>query len=122
MAIVAHHEKLSGGNNEIAFHHVAREFDGPGIGSAVVGIAISLRRDGRKLVKKPLVVCGRRRLSVGLWLFISIDVDDAVVEMNVVAGYANQSLDQEKDRRLTLGIDRSRFDEHHDVAALGLAI
>ena len=53
-----------------------------------------------KIIKIVAIVLGRRRYGVRLALRHSIHDHDAVAQMNVIAGNADQPLHQEQNRRL----------------------
>src|SRR4029079_3374947 len=64
VAIVAHHEKLTGWNNRVPVCNMAWKLIRPCIGSASVGITVTLGGNGRKLIKERGVIRSRCRLSV----------------------------------------------------------
>ncbi len=86
MAVIAHHKELSRRNNEVPVHDMAGELIGPCVGNAGVRVAIAHRRNGRKLIIKGPVVRWRCGLGMRLHLLFAVDVDDAIVKMNMVSG------------------------------------
>src|SRR4051812_6031322 len=105
VTIVAHHEELACGDDEIAVDNVTCKFIGPRVWYASIRIAVSFRGDGRKFVVERHVVGGSCGLCVRLRQFLAVDIDDAVVEMEVIAGNSDEALDEEEDCGLALSID-----------------
>jgi len=122
VAIVAHHEELAGWDDEVAIHDMIREVVGPSVRSAGIRVAVSYRRNGRKFVQKGSEIRLGSGLSVRIWVFLAIDVNDAIVKMNMVAGHSDKPLYQKEDCRLAITVDGAGLDKHDDVAALWLAI
>jgi hypothetical protein len=117
-AVVAHGKDLAWGDDEIFALDVAGQFVGPGRGDAVVGTG----RNGGKVIA--VGVEGVLRISVvyglaGLRLILrdSVEVDDAVAEMDVVAGDADGAFDEEEVRGLGV-----RLEEDDNVAAADVAV
>ena len=115
-AVVAHGEDFAGGDDEVAVLDVAGEFVGPAGGD----VAVVVGGDGGKVVAVGIegvlgivVVDGH----AGVWLVLrdAVEVDDAVAEMDAVAGDADGALDEEEIRLAGL-------EEDDDVAALDVAI
>ena len=115
-AVVAHGEDFAGGDDEVAVLDVAGEFVGPAGGD----VAVVVGGDGGKVVAVGIegvlgivVVDGH----AGVWLVLrdAVEVDDAVAEMDSVAGDADGALDEEEIRLAGL-------EEDDDVAALDVAI
>ena len=96
-AVVAHGEDGAGGYDEVAVDDVAGQLVGPGGGDVVAGAG----GDGGEVVAVGLVgVLGVAVVDglagVGLVLGYAVEVDDAVAEVDVVAGDADGALDEEE--------------------------
>jgi hypothetical protein len=115
-AVVAHGEDLAGRDDEIAVLNVAGEFVSPAGGD----VAIVVGGDGGKVVAVGIegvlgIVVVDGHTSVGLVLCDAVEVNDAVAEMNSVAGDADGALDEEEIRLAGL-------EKNDDIAALDIAI
>jgi hypothetical protein len=115
-AVVAHGEDLAGRDDEVAVLDMAGELISPAGGDVAVGVG----GDSRKVVAVGIegvlgVVVGRGHAGVRLVLGDSVEVDDAVAEMDVIAGDADGALDEEEVRLAGLEKD-------DDVAAPDVAI
>ena len=115
-AVVAHGEDFAGRNDEVAVDDVVGEFVGPAGGDLIVGAG----RDGGKVVAIGVegvlgVVVGGGHAGLGLVLRDAVEVDDAVAEMDAVAGNADGALDEEE-------VGFAGFEEDDDVAAADVAI
>ena len=119
--IVAHHEVHAGRDHEVAIDDVVGRVDGPGVCGAA---GLRIWRLGRKLVKKLSMVFRCRGGGVGLCLRHPIPDHDAIAQMDVVSGHADEALDEKDVLRLAIGIHRieagseDRLDENNDVAVL----
>jgi hypothetical protein len=118
--VVAHGEDLAGGNYEVAVYDVFGEFVGPAGGDLTlfhgawgnIGEVVAVGLEG---VLGVAVVDGLAGL--GLVLGNAVEVDDAVAEVDVVAGDADGALDEEQVGGLGLGLE-----EDDDVAAVDVAV
>src|SRR6266478_8601703 len=115
-AVVAHGEDLAGRHDEVAVDDVGGELVGPACGDLIVGAG----RDGGKVVAIGVegvlgVVVGGGHAGLGLVLRDTVEVDDAVAEMEVIAGDADGALDEEEVRF-------AGFEEDDDVAAVDVAV
>src|SRR5580658_3808471 len=118
--IVAHHEVHSGRDNEIAIDDMVGKVDRPGFWCTVAGIArCGNRRNGWKLVPEVFVIVCCGRLGVRLILSHSIDEDDAVAQMNTIAGNAYQPLYK---KRVFASCHRHRLQENNNIVSLWLAV
>ena len=77
------------------------EIDGPAFSCAA---RLRVGRDGGKLVEKFLVIFRRGGLGVRVGLRDSIEDDDAITQVDVVAGHADEPLDEKKVLRLAVGV------------------
>ena len=115
-AVVTHGEDPAGRNDEIAVLDVAGKFVGP----AGSDVAVAVGGYGWEVVavgiKSVLGVAVRQRhAGGGLVLGDSVEVDDAVAEVNAVARDAYRALDEEE-------VGLTRLEEDDDVAAADVAI
>src|SRR5271170_5982755 len=115
-AVVAHGEDLAGWDDQVAVYDVGGKLVGPACGDLIVGTG----GDGGKVVAIGVegvlgIVVGGGHAGVGLVLCDTVDVDDAVAEMNAVAGNADGAFDEEEVRL-------AGFEEDDDVAAADVAI
>jgi len=86
VAVIAHHEVLARGNDQIAVDHIFGKLHKPGLGRGI-GL-IDRWRDGGKLVEEVLMIERGNGLGIGLALGHSVDDRNAVAEMNVISGNA----------------------------------
>ncbi len=115
-AVVSHGEDLTGRDDEVAILNSAGKLVGPACGDLVVGA----RGDGGKVVAVGLegvlgVVVRDGHASEGFVLGDSVEVDDSVAEVDLVAGDADGALDEEE-------IGFAGFEEDDDVAATDFAV
>ena len=115
-AVVAHGEDFAGRDNEVAILDVAGKLVGPTGGD----VAVVVWRDGGEVVAVGIegvlgVVVVGGHAGVGLVLRDTVEVDDAVAEMDAVAGDADGALDEEEIRHAGL-------EEDDNVAAANIAI
>src|SRR6266566_1608745 len=115
-AVVAHGEDLAGRNDEVAVDDVVGEIVGPACGDLIVGAG----RDGGKVVAIGVegvlgIVVGGGHAGLGLVLRDAVEIDDAVAEMEVIAGDADGALDEEE-------VGFAGFEEDDDVAAAYVAV
>lgn len=115
-AVVAHGEDFAGGDDEVAVLNVAGELVAPAGGY----VAVVVGWDGGKVVAVGIegvlgIVVVDGHAGVGLVLCDAVEVDDAVAEVDAVAGDADGALDEEEIRLAGL-------EEDDDVAALDVAI
>ena len=115
-AVVAHGEDLAGRDDEVAVLNVAGELVGPAGGD----VAVVVGGDGGEVVAVGIesvlgIVVVGWHAGVGLVLRDAVEVDDAVAEVDAVAGDADGALDEEEIRLAGL-------EEDDDVAAADVAI
>jgi hypothetical protein len=115
-AVVAHGEDFAGRDGEITVLNVAREFVTPAGGD----VAVVVGRNGWEVVAVRIegvlgIVVVDGHACVGLVLCDTVEVDDAVAEVDAVAGNADGAFDEEEIRLAGL-------EEDDDVAALDVAI
>jgi hypothetical protein len=116
--VVAHGEDASGGDDEIVALDEAGKIVGPTGGDLVAGRrgnAGEVVAIGVEGVLRVAVVFGFA--SVGLVLRDAVEVDDAVAQVEVVAGDADDALDEVEIRGFGVGLE-----EDDDVAAFDLAV
>ncbi len=114
--VVAHGEDFAGGDDEVAVLNVAGKLIAPAGGD----VAVVVGGDGGKVVAVGIegvlrVVVVGGHAGVGLVLCDAVEIDDAVAEVDAVAGNADGALDEEEIRLAGL-------EEDDDVAALDVAI
>ena len=89
MPVVAHHEELAGRNDQIAIlEWLGKSTDQASVAAGCVRAA---RRENRRGIR---VIVRGGGLGEGLVLRNAVDVDDPVVEMDVIAGDADEPLHQ----------------------------
>jgi hypothetical protein len=115
-AVVAHGEDLAGRYDKIAVDDVAGKFVGPTGGDIAIVVGWNCGKVVAVGVEGVLrVTVGGRHAGVRLVLGDSVEVDDAIAEVDVIAGDANGALDEEE-------IRLAGFEEDDDVAASNVAI
>jgi hypothetical protein len=110
-AVVAHSEVVARWDDEVSVLDVGGEIDLPGCGY----VAALGWRDGGEIVAIRVEAVGSGLSRLRLVLGCSVEVDDAVGEVDVVAGDSDDSLD-EKEIRL------AGFEEDDDISALDVAV
>ena len=110
-AVVAHDEEAARRDDEVFTLDVSGEVEGP-----LSGDPGDVRGWDRGEVVAVGVVVGRGDFdSLGLALLDAVEVDDAVTEMDAVAGNTDDTFNE--DEFLTVGFE-DRFEEHNGFAAL----
>jgi len=125
VAVVTHHEVLAGRDDEIAVDDVRVDFGGPLLGFVVAGLG-DYGVGGKLVFEWQIGGIGAGGVAVGFreGLWDAVDVDHAIVEMDVVAGDADEALDEGLILRLVVaghGVS-DWLEEDYDVAAPGLTV
>ena len=110
-AIVAHGEVFSRRHDEVFALNICGEADAPTRGN----VAAFWRRYCGEVVAIRVVVAVGWFPGLRLILFLSIEEDDAVAQVDAVSGDTYDALDEVK-------IGLARLEEHDDVAALDVAV
>ncbi len=124
VTVIAHHEVLAGGDDKITVDDVRVDLGGPLLGFVVAGLGNDWKRG--ELVEELLIrgECGGVAVGFRERLRLAVNVDDTVMQMDVVAGDADEALNQGKILpRVGAGnIVCHRLPEDDDVIALWLAV
>jgi len=125
MAMVTHHEVFAWRNDDVAILKMVRQIDHPRCYRAVR--VFHSGQDGREVVEVGLIAGDDWRVEpvFGHGLRDTIDEDGAVAQVYVIAGHADETLDEGEIDGIAVGVGfglRRGTIEDDDVAALGIAM